>query len=72
MPLVANTELPSFQRLRDEGQEVLTPGRAKNQDIRELKKILEEKRLTQLISYRVSKEVNSTRNNDSSVLDPID
>lgn len=44
----------------------------KNQDTTELKKILEEKRLTQLISYPVSKEVNSTRNNDSSFLDPID
>lgn len=36
MPLVANTELPSFQRLRDEGQEILSPERATNQDIREL------------------------------------
>lgn len=36
MPLVANTSLPSFQRLRDNGQEVLTRERARSQDIREL------------------------------------
>ncbi|MBX2869680.1 MAG: homoserine O-succinyltransferase [Acidiferrobacterales bacterium] len=36
MPLIANTDLPSFARLRAEGQEVLEPGRAKQQDIREL------------------------------------
>ena len=36
MPLVAYSELPSFQRLRSEGQEVLFPGRAQQQDIREL------------------------------------
>jgi homoserine O-succinyltransferase len=36
MPLVANSDLPSFERLRDEGQEVLVAGRAQKQDIREL------------------------------------
>ena len=36
MPLVANTELPSFRRLRESGQEVLTQERARTQDIREL------------------------------------
>ena len=36
MPLIANSDLPSFQRLRDEGQEVLGIRRAATQDIREL------------------------------------
>ena len=36
MPLVAHTELPSFDRLRQRGQEVLTLSRATSQDIREL------------------------------------
>ena len=36
MPLVADSDLPSFARLRDEGQEVLQPQRARRQDIREL------------------------------------
>jgi len=36
MPLVAHNNLPSFQRLRDRGQEVLSPDRAHHQDIREL------------------------------------
>ena len=36
MPLIANSDLPSFNRLRQEGQEVLPEGRAKGQDIREL------------------------------------
>jgi homoserine O-succinyltransferase len=36
MPLVAHTELPSFDRLRQRGQEVLTLSRATTQDIREL------------------------------------
>ncbi len=36
MPLVAHNELPSFQRLHDRGQEVLSPERARQQDIREL------------------------------------
>ncbi len=36
MPLVAHTELPTFKRLRAEGQNVLTPERATHQAIREL------------------------------------
>ncbi len=36
MPLVAHNNLPSFQRLRDRGQEVLSSERAHHQDIREL------------------------------------
>ena len=36
MPLVAHNSLPTFQRLRDRGQEVLSAERALQQDIREL------------------------------------
>ena len=36
MPLVANSDLPSFERLHSTGQEVLTLERARHQDIREL------------------------------------
>ncbi len=36
MPLVAHNNLPTFQRLRDHGQEVLSLDRAQKQDIREL------------------------------------
>ena len=36
MPLVETTSLPSFKRLRNEGQEILTQKRATSQDIREL------------------------------------
>jgi homoserine O-succinyltransferase len=36
MPLVAHTPLPTFDRLREEGLEILTPERARHQDIREL------------------------------------
>ncbi len=36
MPLVAHNELPSFKRLRQEGQTILEPERARHQDIREL------------------------------------
>lgn len=36
MPLVAHNNLPTFQRLRDRGQEVLSAERARRQDIREL------------------------------------
>jgi putative SOS response-associated peptidase YedK len=42
-----------------------------NQDISYLKKIMQ-KKLTRLISYPVSKQVNSARNNDPSCIDPID
>ncbi|MGR8929589.1 MAG: homoserine O-succinyltransferase MetA [Gammaproteobacteria bacterium] len=36
MPLVAHTDLPTFRRLHDEGEEILTPDRAVHQSIREL------------------------------------
>ncbi len=36
MPLVSNTRLPTFERLRSEGIRVLEPERASKQDIREL------------------------------------
>jgi homoserine O-succinyltransferase len=36
MPLVAHTKLPTFDRLRQEGQNVLSPDRATHQYIREL------------------------------------
>ncbi|TPQ29225.1 homoserine O-succinyltransferase [Methylomonas koyamae] len=36
MPLVAHTELPTFRRLQEEGEEILTPDRAAHQSIREL------------------------------------
>ena len=36
MPLVAYNDLPTFDRLRDEGQVVLRPGQAAKQDIRAL------------------------------------
>ena len=36
MPLVAHNDLPTFKRLRDDGQTVLTLDRAQHQDIREL------------------------------------
>ena len=36
MPLVAHTDLPTFQRLREEGEDVLSAERASQQDIREI------------------------------------
>lgn len=36
MPLVAHTDLPTFGRLRQEGQEILSVDRARHQDIREM------------------------------------
>ena len=36
MPLVAHSSLPTFDRLRQEGQTILSPDRAMHQDIREL------------------------------------
>ena len=36
MPLVAHTDLPTFRRLQEEGEEILDPVRAANQDIREM------------------------------------
>ena len=43
-----------------------------NQDVTELKNILKQSLVTDLISYPVSKLVNSTRNNDATCIDPID
>ena len=36
MPLIANTSLPSFKQLEQEGMTVLSPDRAADQTIREL------------------------------------
>jgi len=36
MPLVAHTKLPTFERLQEEGEEILAPARASHQHIREL------------------------------------
>lgn len=36
MPLVAHNDLPTFRRIREHGEEVLSTERAKHQDIREL------------------------------------
>jgi homoserine O-succinyltransferase len=36
MPIVAHNDLPTFERLRQEGQTILDPGRARHQTIREL------------------------------------
>ena len=36
MPLVAHTNLPTFERLHEEGEEILAPDRASHQDIREM------------------------------------
>ena len=36
MPLIANSDLPTYERLRAAGQTVLSPDRAAHQDIREL------------------------------------
>ena len=47
----------------------LDPG---NQDVAELDRILKNEIATELVSYPVSKQVNSTRNNDSSCIDPIE
>ena len=46
----------------------LDPG---NQDAAELEKILKNEIITELVSYPVSKQVNSTRNNDSSCIEAI-
>jgi putative SOS response-associated peptidase YedK len=47
----------------------LDPG---NQDVFEFDKILKNEIVTELVSYPVSKQVNSTRNNDSSCIEPIE
>ena len=36
MPLIAHTNLPTFQRLREEGEEIIDPQRASLQEIREI------------------------------------
>ncbi|MCX7086661.1 MAG: homoserine O-succinyltransferase [Methylococcales bacterium] len=36
MPLVAHTNLPTFQRLKEEGEDILSPQRAEQQTMREL------------------------------------
>ena len=36
MPLVSHTQLPTFSRLQEEGEEILSPERASHQDIREM------------------------------------
>ncbi len=36
MPLVAHNNLPTFKRLKQDGENILEPGRARQQDIREL------------------------------------
>ena len=36
MPLVAHIDLPTFQRLHEEGEEILASDRASQQDIREM------------------------------------
>jgi putative SOS response-associated peptidase YedK len=43
-----------------------------NQDVDALKQILQKELLTDLVSYPVSKQVNSTRNNDAACIDPVD
>ena len=42
-----------------------------NQDAAELEKILKNEIITELVSYPVSKQVNSTRNNDSSCIEAL-
>jgi homoserine O-succinyltransferase len=36
VPIVAHNDLPTFQRLREEGQTIIKPDRAQHQTIREL------------------------------------
>ena len=43
-----------------------------NQDVARLKDILQKGLITDLVSYPVSKQVNSTRNNDPSCIEPVD
>jgi putative SOS response-associated peptidase YedK len=43
-----------------------------NQDVTALKNILATALLTDLVSHRVSKQVNSTRHNDASCIEPVD
>jgi putative SOS response-associated peptidase YedK len=43
-----------------------------NQDVVELGKMLKNEIVTELVSYPVSNQVNSTRNNDPSCIEPIE
>jgi putative SOS response-associated peptidase YedK len=43
-----------------------------NQNVNEVKNILKQSLVTDLIGYAVSKLVNSTRNNDAACIDPVD
>jgi putative SOS response-associated peptidase YedK len=43
-----------------------------NQDVGRLKVILQKGLITDLVSYPISKQVNSTRNNDPSCIEPVD
>jgi len=47
----------------------LDPG---NQNVVELGKMLKNEIVTELVSYPVSKQVNSTRNNDPNYIEPIE
>ena len=56
--------------LKPQGYEPwLDPG---NQNVVELDKMLKNEIVTELVSFPVSKQVNSTRNNDSSCIEPIE
>jgi len=45
---------------------------SRNQNVVELGKMLKNEIVTELVSYPVSKQVNSTRNNDPSCIEPIE
>ena len=60
MPVILNQ--PAYEPWLDPG----------NQDVVELGKILKNEIVTELVSFPVSKQVNSTRNNDSSCIEPIE
>jgi len=45
---------------------------SRNQNVVELGKMLKNDIVTELVSYPVSKQVNSTRNNDPSCIEPIE
>jgi putative SOS response-associated peptidase YedK len=47
----------------------LDPG---NQDVVELDKMLKNEIVTKLVSHPVSKQVNSTRNNNPSCIEPVE
>jgi putative SOS response-associated peptidase YedK len=60
MPVILNQ--PAYEPWLDPG----------NQDVVELGKMLKNEIVTELVSHPVSKQVNSTRNNDSSCIEPIE